>query len=216
VVLREHLDQSARPLEVGDEVLDRVEEALRLAQTADSRLERDDARLLLVGDLLPVAEPLPRRERRPDLRLRTRREDDKAIGREQLRDRVAIVGEVLVVGLLRRLVRCLELQQHERDAVDEADDVRPPRVQRAGDPELRDRKEVVRQRIAPIDEADGLGLPPALVVGERDLRAIAQQLPDGLACADPIHRRAVEHELLDRLVERARREIGVELRELGP
>ena len=50
VVLREHLDQSAGALEVGDEVLDHVEQPRRLAQPADRGLQRDDAWLLLVGD----------------------------------------------------------------------------------------------------------------------------------------------------------------------
>ena len=120
------LTQAARPLEVGDEVLDEVEQARRLAEPADRGLERDDAGLGLIVDPLPVAEPLPRRERRADLRLRAVRQDHERVRREQLRDRVAVVGEVLVVRLLDRLVGRLQLQQHQRDPVDETDDVGAP------------------------------------------------------------------------------------------
>ena len=70
-------------------------------------------------------------------------------------------------------------------------------------------------RSRPVDEADGLGLAPPSSPRERDLRAVAQQLPDRLVRADAIHRRAVEDELLDGRVERLRRKLGVELASFG-
>ena len=60
----------------------------------------------------------------------------KPFGSEQVRDRVAVVAEVVVVGVLQVAVRRLQLDEHERDAVDEADQVGAPVVQVGVDPEL--------------------------------------------------------------------------------
>ena len=76
VVLGEDLDQAARALEICDEVLDHVEQPRRLAERADRRFQRDHAGLGFIVDPLPLAESLPRRERRPHLRLRAGRKDD--------------------------------------------------------------------------------------------------------------------------------------------
>jgi hypothetical protein len=89
-------------------------------------------------------------------------------------------------------VRRLQLEEHERDAVDEADDVAATGVQRTDDPELVHREELVVRGRAPVDEANGLGLAIPSVVGDRDLRAVTQQLPDRLVGAGRVHRRAIE------------------------
>ena len=65
------------------------------------RFQRDDAACAVGVDHLPVAEELPRRVRRADLRLGPIRQDHEPVRDEQLRDRVAVVGQVLVVSAAR-------------------------------------------------------------------------------------------------------------------
>ena len=74
---------------------------------------------------------------------------------EQLRDRVAVVGQVLVERRLDRPVRLLELEQHQRDAVDEQHHVGAAAVQLAGDPHLRRGQPVVLRRVVEVEIADG-------------------------------------------------------------
>ena len=136
VVACDVLDQTARPFQVGDEVLEQVEQCCWLAGAAQSGLQSDLAAGAVGVDDLPVAEELPRRVCRPDLRLASVGQNHEAVGHEQLGDRVAIVGEVVVVSRLHRLVRLFELHEHQRDAVDEQRHVEPAAVEVAGDPHL--------------------------------------------------------------------------------
>ena len=53
-----------------------------------------------------------------------------------------------------RVGRVLQLDLHQRQAVDEQDDVGPAGVVRAGDGELVDRQPPVARRIGPIDQPD--------------------------------------------------------------
>ena len=92
VVARERLDEAARLLAVGDEALDEIEQARRLARPPDRRLELDAAARPLGVDPLPLPELLPRSERRADPRLRAVREDHERVRPEELRDRVAVVA----------------------------------------------------------------------------------------------------------------------------
>ena len=66
--------------------------------------------------------------------------------------------------MLDRPVRLLELEQHQRDAVDEQDRVGPTVVQLAGDPDLRRRQPVVLVGMAEVDEPDRVVLVVTVVV----------------------------------------------------
>ena len=117
---------------------------------ADHRLQRHDARLALVVDLLPLGEVLPAGgDDRPTFVSEPFERMMKRVGPEELRDRVAVVAQVVVVGVLQVAVRRLQLDEHQRHAVDEPDQVGAPAVHVASDPELRDEEEVVVLRIAP-------------------------------------------------------------------
>ena len=202
VVARDELDEPTRQLLEDGEVADDVEEALRRAHAADDRLDRDAAFLALGVDLLPFEEVLPGRGDGADLRLGTVREDDEPVRDEDVRDRVAVVGEVVVVGVLEVAVRRLQLDEDERDAVDEAEEVGPALVQVALDPELRDEEEVVVGRVLPVDDGEPLGLPAAVRLANGDRDAVAEQLMHL-----PVRPRVVESapvfgDLGDRLVDR--------------
>ena len=105
-----------------DEVLDQVEQARRLAGAADRRLQarRRPARPRRRSASSRRSAPTARGRCRPCVS-RAVREDDEPVGPEQLRDRVAVVGEVLVVGVLDgACASALSSTKHQRDAVDEA------------------------------------------------------------------------------------------------
>ena len=72
----------------------------------------------------------------------------------------------------------LELDEDQRQAVDEADQVGAALVHVAGDPELRGQQEVVVGRVLPVDDAHQLG--PFVVVSarQRDLDAVLEQVVD--------------------------------------
>ena len=70
---------------------------------------------------------------------------------------VAVVGEIAVVGVGHRLVARLQLDEEQRQAVDEADEVGALGVELAREPDLRGEEEVVGFRVVPVDDADGLG-----------------------------------------------------------
>src|SRR5947209_3434486 len=95
---------------------------------------------------------LPRRRCASDSGSGAIREHDKTIPPEDLRDSVAIIGEVVIVGCLQATVRCLEFEEHKRNAVHEADEITATSVHLTEDPQLLDKKEVVRLGLGPIDE----------------------------------------------------------------
>jgi hypothetical protein len=61
-----------------------------------------------------------------------------------------VVRQVLVEGRARGHAGLLQLDDHQRQAVDEAHQVRPAGVERARDAELADQQEIVVRRILPI------------------------------------------------------------------
>jgi hypothetical protein len=83
--------------------------------------------------------------------------DEQRVAPEQRRNLLLVVGEVLVEGGPRRHARFLEFDHHPRQPIDEADQVGPAGVERAGDAELADQQEVVVFRVFPIDDAQAFG-----------------------------------------------------------
>ena len=79
------------------------------------------------------------------------------LGDEQVRDGVSVVAEVLVVRVLQVLVRRLEFDEDERDAVDKPNEVGPAMVEVRVDPELGDEQEVVVLGVLPVDDGKLLG-----------------------------------------------------------
>ena len=68
---------------------------------------------------------------------------DDGVVVEQVRDGVLVVGEVLLVGGADVLVDVLQLHEQQRQAVDEADDVRAAAVEVAPHPQLAHAEEMV-------------------------------------------------------------------------
>lgn len=110
----------------------------------------------------------------------------------------------------------LELDEHQRQAVDEADDVGPPAPVHAGDPELLDREPVVAGRVVPVDHPHPLR-PRALLVAVRHLHrhAVLEQPVQLAVGLDHAHARAVARQLLEGPRQRLGRRAGIEARQRG-
>ena len=138
------------------------------------------------------------------------RGDEQRVEPEQRRDLLLVVGEVLVEGGARRHAGLLQLDHHQRQAVDEADEVGPAGVERAGDAELADQQEVVVLGLLPVDHAQALGLLAAvLAVGHGDRDAVLEQPIDLAVRRLQAHRRAVAGQLVDGGVDRLGRQRGL-------
>ena len=215
VVAGEQLDEPTGQVLEDDEVLDQVEQAFLGAHAPDDRLQRDRSFLALGVDLLPLREELPARRDGPHLGLRAVGEDDEAVRGEQVRDGVAVVAEVVVVGVLQVAVRRLQLDEHERDAVDEADQVGAPVVQVGVNPELRDEQEVVVLRVLPVDDGELLRQRRPIRLTDGHLDTVAHQRVDLLVRAGVVHGRARLRDLGDRLLDRLAGHAGIESLDRG-
>ena len=72
----------------------------------------------------------------------------------------------------------LQLDEQERQAIDEADEVGPLGIKLAREPDLAREEEVVGSGIVPVDDADGLGDPRSVRRAHFDLHAVAQEFVD--------------------------------------
>ena len=176
--LRDLLDEAELALLEGDEILDEVEEPRRPARALDQRVEADDARFLLVVDPLPLVEKFERRIGRAKDGFEPVRQDHEGVRREDMRDRRAIVGEIAVIGVGHRLVARLQLDEQQRQAVDEADEIGALGVKFAGEPDLRGKEKIVRVRVLPVDHANDLGLALAVLAADLHGDALAQKVMD--------------------------------------
>ena len=79
-------------------------------------------------------------------------EDDEGIVPEELGDRGFVIPEIFLICLFEILMRGLVLDDHERDPVDEPDEIAAPFVEIPGDPELRGKEEVIIGRVLPVDD----------------------------------------------------------------
>ncbi len=227
VVLRDPLHQPLRLGREHDERPYEVEEARRLEDAAD-----EDLQCGAVGDDLAAVDRLPRCEVLPAGGEGAHRgtaavgDDGHGVGHEDRRD-VTAVGLALVPGAAQGGVLgagVLQLQQAERDAVDEDDDIRAPVPAGLDDGELVDREPVVRSRMRPVDEPDqgGTHRPVrgpvldrhpldeepvhAFVLGEHVLRLGAQQSSDR---PEVLQRRLLDDALGDPASHRAASNIDV-------
>ncbi len=198
------LDQSTGPFHVGDEVLEQVEQSPSDRTCREIAVSSAIAPRVAVGvDDLPVAEELPRRVRRADLGLAAVGEQHEAVRDEQLRDRVAVVGEV------RRRRPTLTGSFGSLNS-----------ISTSGTPltnSATSRRRLCRLPLTHIcctasrslfaeslqvEVAQRLDALVAVVVGPLGPVTVAEQVVDLAVGADPVHHRTVLGERLDRLVDR--------------
>ena len=195
-------DQPAFALLEHTKILDEVEQAVRPAGAAQHGRERDGRYLVLVLDPLPLGEMLVGGTRRADPAFSPVREDDDPVVPEQRRDRVPVVAEVLVVSVLQACMRGFQLDQHQRQAIDETHEIAPPPVHLAVYPDLRGEEEIVALALAPGDHPDRHVLLAATLVPSLDLHPVLDQAVEVLVGRHIRHCRTVAGQLLDRGVER--------------
>ena len=100
---------------------------------------------------------------------------DEGVVVEQVRDRVLVVGQVLLVGGADVLVDVLQLDEQERQAVDEADDVGAAAVEIARTHSSRTRGSGCCSGSVEVEDPQPLLDQLALVVAKGDLHAVLQQ-----------------------------------------
>ena len=88
------------------------------------------------------------RRERTDAAVRAVRGDEQRVEPKELRNFRLVVRQVLVERRARGHAGLLQLDDHQRQAVDEADQIRAAGVERAGDAELADQQEIIRGRNA--------------------------------------------------------------------
>jgi len=211
VVLGRDLDQPTLRFIEEAEVLYQVQKPSFVARSPDDGLQRNAALFPFRVDPFPVGEVFPARRHAADLRLSAVRQNDDCVKPEQLRNGALVIFQVVLEGVFQLAVGLLEFDEQQRQPVDEADQIGPPFVDRAGNPELRHQGEVIVGRVGPVDDAEGLVHLFAIVVLKGDLHAVFEQpvnVPVGVGQA---HRTAIPGQFIDRQLNGIGRDAGVQL-----
>ena len=114
------------------EIFNQVDESRFAARPSDQRFQRDDAAFTFAVDPFPVREVLPARRHGADLGLPTIGKDDQRVVPKHLRNRVLVILQVVLVSVLDFSVTLFQLDEDKRQAVHEADQVRPTFVDARG------------------------------------------------------------------------------------
>jgi hypothetical protein len=117
-----------------------------------------------------------------------------------LRNGVAVVAQVVVVSVFQVLVHPFQLNEYQRDAVDEPDQVRAPVVEVGVDPELRDEEEVIVVWVLPVDDGEFLRERRPIGLTDGNLDTVAQQGVNLLVRPRVVHGSARLRDLGDRLL----------------
>ncbi len=153
----------------------------------------------------------PARRHAPDATLRSVRQDDDCVVPEDLRDRVSIVGEVVLESILKRLVRCLQFDEQKRDAVDESDEIGPLSAVLARNPELRSEKEIVLVGVLPVNDFDRLDSFVVVSGSVGDFDAVFQEFVDFLIRTDRTEDTSVLRHFINSNIQGQRRHAGIEI-----
>ncbi len=166
-----------------DEIEEVIQEEVRAEEAAHDgfQLKFQPGPVVLVRDGAPGQEPLRRRSERADPGVGSVADDQGLIEHQQVL-KLGLVGLELVVSLpdAGALVGgILQLEEPERQAIDEDDDVRPARLLAAGHSELIDDQKVVVLRGVEINELGVVDFLLAGSIGELDFDALHQQPVEG-------------------------------------
>ncbi len=158
-----------------NKVFQQIHEIALVAHPLEQGLHVHHARLIL-GQPLPLVEMRPLAGQRPDLRLLAVAEHDNGVVVEQVGNGIAIVGIILLERRLQIPVDVLALDEQQRQAIDEADDIRPPPVQISAHPQLTHAEEMVVLRLLEIEYPQALAHPLTVGIAEPDLHPILDQV----------------------------------------
>lgn len=111
-------------------------------------------------------------------------EDDDGVVPEELRNRLFVVTQIVVVGVFGGFGDGFELDEDEGKSVDETDEIGTFGIGIAGDPHLGGEEEVVFGGVVPVDYVDDLDALAALGVQNGDFDAVAQEVPEVVVGVD--------------------------------
>ena len=198
VILGDDLDQTALAVSEQGEILDVIEQALRLTGATQQHFQRYPPGFVFTGDSLPLEEPLPVGAERANATGVAIGGDQEGIAPEQLRDGGLVVGEIVIEGNAGRYSGLLELDHHQRQAVDESHQIGPAVVEIPLYFELGYGEPVVLHGPIPIDYPQPhLALAAPLEVGHRHQHPVLEQAIDLPVRRHRAHGRAVAAEFLD-------------------
>ena len=138
-------------------------------------------------------------------------DNDQRVGPKQVRDRVLVIAEVVVIGRLQAAMHGLEFDQYQRQAVDKADQIRSTGVHFAGEAELRAEEKVVVGRFVPVNHAHYFhSFAIVFRVGDSRADAVFEQVVEFAVGGHEAHAIAVAGEFGDSLVYGLGRHMRVE------
>ena len=175
VVLRENLLRLSRGIVEDDEVLEKIEEVRLRAHSHEQRFHIHGARLVF-GEAFPVVKVFESGARRSYLRIDSVGQHHKGVVVEEMRHGIHVVHKVFLERDADILRDVLQLHEQQRQAVDEADNIRPAAVEVAPDPELPNTHELVVFGGVEIEQPQATGVAFAPAVPERNLHAVPDQL----------------------------------------
>src|SRR6266516_5322202 len=194
-----------------DEVFEDIEQAFFLACALDQRVEPGALAFTLVFDAFPLEEVFPGSGEAAHFAGEGVGNDDEGVVPEKRWQGCFVVAGDAIEGVLRVAIR--DLQQNERETIDEADQVEAALSELAVDPEAGDEREVVFVGFLPVDDLQCLmrilarfcSLLCILACNELstcvDFDAIFEQRIDLLVGAGETEQAAVICERLDGLVD---------------
>ena len=221
LVVARHLlgERAAAVVLEHDEVPDQGQQPGRRADALDQDLQLRQRRVgeRLARDRPPRLEPLPLGSQRADARLESVRHDQRRVEHEQ-RGNLHLVGLKLLERRPDRRVlvgRVLQLDDAQRQPVDEQHDVRPAFVLVLDDRELVHREPVVGLRFVEVEYADLVATNPAVSVGVLHRDAGDEHSMEVAVAGLQRRPRRAGHSA-HRVVERVVGQVGVEAGERGP
>ena len=174
VVAGQNLGSAAAGVVIEDEVFKQVEEVFLFADAAQHGLQLNAAGLLLV-ETLPLVEEFILAAESAHLGLHPVGEDQKSVIVEQVRDRVQIIRVVVGVGVLHVHRGVFQLHEQKRQAVDKADDIRPPAIEVAVDLHLLHCEEMIFLGILKVDHHGAALLGSTVRATDGNRNAVAQK-----------------------------------------
>ncbi|EXI72987.1 MAG: hypothetical protein AW07_02919 [Candidatus Accumulibacter sp. SK-11] len=216
VVAGHLLDDATTVVLKDDEVAQQIEKAPRRTQARDHHLQLGQVRIGqgLARDRAPGLEPLAPGTERAHPRLHAVGDREQRVRREQRRH-PGLVGLELLEGAPDRGVLgggILQFQHGERQAVDEQQHIRPPRVLVLDDAELVHRQPVVACRVVEVDHPCLRATNAAAGVAVLDRHAIDQQAVQRAVAHDGVDAFR-PRQLAEGIVQRLGRQCRVEPRE---
>ena len=211
MILPKDLHQPGFVLGEKGEILHQIEQPRFVASPAQHHLQRHPARLIFALNPFPLEEPLPIRGQRTHPAVCAVRGDQQRVIPEKRRDLSFVMRQIFIKCRARRHSRLLQLDHHERQAIDKPDQIRTAGVKRPRDAELADQQEIVVRRAFPIHHSHPFRfLPAVFVILHGNEHPVFQQEIHLPICRLQTHRRTVAGQFIQGGGNGLRRQSGIQ------